>query len=96
MRVLLRLVLLTAALAGCTPYIPVKDGFGVSALVPSGDIPPEFGEFNAYDPAVTGLIANQLCATTYEPLQDRSVGAAAGGIVEARGRCQTHTPFFGP
>jgi hypothetical protein len=40
MRVLFVLALLSA-LAACAPYIPVKDDFGTSALVPYGDMPPE-------------------------------------------------------
>ena len=96
MRRFLALVLLPAIVAACTPYIPVKDGFGTSALAPAGDIPPEFAEFNAYDPAVNGLLADQYCATPYQPLDARSRGAAAGILVEARGRCQTHIPLFGP
>jgi hypothetical protein len=35
MRALLVLVLLPTILAGCTPYIPVKDDFGTSALAPA-------------------------------------------------------------
>ena len=95
MRVSFFLVLL-AAVAGCTPYIPVKADFGVSALAPRGDIPPEFAEFNAYDPGVNGLLADQICATPYQPLEEKSLDASAGRLVLARGRCQTHVPFFGP
>ncbi len=100
MRAFLALALLSAVLAGCTPYIPVKDDFGTSALAPPtgsrGDIPPEFAEFNVYDPAVNGLLADQLCATPYQPLEEKSLGAATGHLVAARGRCQIHTPLFGP
>ena len=106
MRALLALVLLPAILAGCTPYIPVKDDFGTSALVPAvglqptglsrGDIPPEFAEFNVYDPGVNTLLAAQLCATPYQPLEEKVLGASTGRLVQARGRCQTHTPLFGP
>ena len=95
MRRLFALVLLPAIAAGCTPYIPVKDDFGTSALVPAGDVPPEFAEFNAYDPAVNPLLADQLCATPYEPLEAKSIGASSGRLVQARGRCQTHIPLFG-
>jgi hypothetical protein len=105
MRALLASVLLSTALlsvigAGCTPYIPVKDDFGTSALAPpvapGGDIPPEFAEFNAYDPAVNTLLASQVCATPYQPLEEKSLDAASGRLVQARGRCQTHVPIFGP
>ena len=96
MRVLLGLMLLSLTVAGCTPFIPVKDDFGTSALVPAGDIPPEFAEFNLYNPGVNGLLADQICATPYQPLEDKSVGAAPGRLVQARGRCQTHIPILGP
>jgi hypothetical protein len=100
MRVLFALVMLTPLIAGCTPYIPVKDDFGTSALAPPGDprgaIPPEFAEFNVYNPAVNRLVADQLCATPYQLLEERSLGAASGRFVLARGRCQTHIPIFGP
>src|SRR6266850_7600358 len=52
---------------GCTPYIPVKDDFGTSALKPTGNIPPEFAEFNNYEPGVNALLADQICATVYIP-----------------------------
>jgi hypothetical protein len=59
-------------------------------------LPPEFVEFNVYDPAVNRLLADQLCATPYQPLEEKSLGAATGRLVQARGRCQTHIPLFGP
>ena len=96
MRILFTLVILSPLMAGCTPYIPVKDDLGTSALVPAGDMPPEFAEFNASDPAVNGLLANQLCATPYQPLEEKSLDASTGRLVEARGRCQTHVPLLGP
>ena len=96
MRVLFLLVMLSPLMAGCTPYIPVKDDFGTSALAPAGDMPPEFAEFNVYDPAVNGLLADQLCATPYQPIEEKTLGAATGRLVQARGRCQTHIPLFGP
>ncbi len=96
MRAFLALVLLLPMLPGCTPYIPVKDGFGTSALAPAGDIPPEFAEFNVFDPAVNTLLAGQICATPYEPLEEKVLGASTGRLVQDRGRCQTHIPLFGP
>ena len=100
MPALLALVLLSAIMAGCTPYIPVKEDFGTSALAPPldprGSIPPEFAEFNAYNPAVNGLLADQLCATPYQPVDEKVLGSASGRLVEARGRCQTHIPLIGP
>jgi hypothetical protein len=96
MRALLALVLLLPILAGCTPYIPVKDDFGTSALAPAGDIPPEFAEFNAFNPAVNTLLADLICATPYQPLEEKVLGASTGRLVQARGRCQTHIPLLGP
>ena len=96
MRGFLALVLLPAIVAGCTPYIPVKDDFGTSALAPAGDIPSEFAEFNAYDPQVNRLLADQYCATPYQPLNDKNLAASPGVLIEAHGRCQTHIPLIGP
>jgi len=64
-------------------------------LVPAPGIPPEFAEFNNYDPAVNPLLAQQLCATPYDPLESRNVGAATGDMTQLRGRCRTHVPLFG-
>jgi len=72
---------------GCTPYIPVKDDFGTSALKPTGNIPPEFAEFNSYDPAVNALLADQICATVYIPLDDKSLRASPGELIAGEGRC---------
>lgn len=91
----LALVPVVAALAGCTPYIPVKPGFGTSALVAKGDIPPEFAEFNNYDPAVNKLLSDQICATPYQQYEEKSLGATPGGLVHAYGRCRNHVPLFG-
>ncbi len=90
------LVMAASALAGCTPYIPVKPGFGTSALVPTGDIPPEFAEFNNYDPTVNPLLARQMCATPYQIYEEKGVGATPGGMVQSYGRCRNHVPLFGP
>jgi hypothetical protein len=99
MRALPVLVLLSSLgavmMSGCTPSIPVKDDFGTSALVPAGPIPPEFAEFNAYDPTVNPLLADQMCATQYQQLQEKSVSASPGRIIRASGRCRTHVPIFG-
>jgi hypothetical protein len=88
-------VLALSVMSGCTPYIPVKDDFGTSAVVPAGDTPPEFAEFNVYNPQVNQLLADQYCATPYQPLDDKSVAASTGRLVQARGRCQTHIPLIG-
>ena len=98
MRALLYFALLSAALAlptGCTPYIPIKDDFGTSALAPTGDIPPEFAEFNNFNPAANVLLEDQVCATSYESLEAKTLGASSGKLVDARGRCRAHIPIFG-
>ena len=94
MRALFVAVLLSFA-AACTPYIPAKDDFGTSALIAAGKVPPEFAEFNAYDPTVNPMLGDQLCATAYQPLHQQTLGGSSGVIVHARGRCQTHVPLWG-
>jgi hypothetical protein len=88
----LRLIsVLLANLAGaCTPYIPVEDAFTTSALKPTGNIPPEFVEFNNYDPEVSALLADQVCATPYIPLQERSLRAAPGELIAETSRCRPY------
>jgi hypothetical protein len=83
-------VLLANLFAGCTPYIPVKDAFGTSALKPTGNIPPEFAQFNNYDPGVNALLAQQSCATPYILLSDRSLRASPGELISESGRCQPY------
>jgi hypothetical protein len=75
---------------GCTPYIPVKDDFGTSALKPTGNIPPEFAEFNNYDPSINALMSDQTCATEYIPLADKSLRASPGELIAAQGRCRPY------
>jgi hypothetical protein len=96
MRVFAVLVLLALGVTGCTPFIPVKDDFGTSALLPAGDIPPEFAEFNSYQATANPLLADQLCATPYQVLEEKTVGATPGELLAARARCQTHIPILGP
>ena len=95
MRAFSGLVLL-GLIAGCTPFIPVKDDFGTSALLPAGDIPPEFAEFNSYQATANPILADQLCATPYQVLEEKTVGATPGKLLAARARCQTHIPILGP
>jgi hypothetical protein len=83
-------VLGTYLAAGCTPYIPVEDDFGTSALKPTGNIPPEFAEFNNYDPGANALLADQICATRYIPLNEKSLRAAPGELIAADGRCRPY------
>jgi hypothetical protein len=75
---------------GCTPYIPVKDNFGTSALKPTGNIPPEFADFNNYDPGANALLAYQICATLYIPLAEKSLRASPGELIAADGRCRPY------
>ena len=83
-------VLLANLAGGCTPYIPVEDAFTTSALKPTGNIPPEFAEFNNYDPEVNGLLADQVCATPHIPLQEKSLRAAPGELIAETGRCRPY------
>jgi hypothetical protein len=80
--------------AGCTPNIPVKDAFGVSALRPVGNTPPEFAEFNNYDPSVNALLADQTCPTPYILLADKSLRASPGELIAGTGRCERYQPWF--
>lgn len=96
MRALLTIGLLSALVAGCTPYIPVREDFGTSAAVPAGEVPPEFASFNVFSPRVNGLLASQLCAEPYEPRDVKLLGGSPGQIAQARVRCQTHIPLVGP
>ena len=75
---------------GCTPYIPVEDGFATSALKPTANIPPEFVEFNNYDPEVNSLLADQVCAMPYIALQEKSRRASPGELIAQTGRCQLY------
>ena len=76
-------MLLCLCAAGCTPYIPVKDEFGVSALNATGDIPPEFAAFNRYDPRINPLLAEQMCATPYQIEAVKALDAEPGEILAA-------------
>lgn len=94
MRLSLALVVLSLVV-GCTPHIPVRSDFGTSALAPAGETPPEFADFNNYNPGVNALLASQICATGYEPVAQKTLGAAPGTLVEARVRCRPHQPLVG-
>jgi hypothetical protein len=95
MRLLFALALLAPLVAGCTPYIPAKLDFGTTAAVPKGDIPPEYAGFNAYDPNVNAVLAQQICATAYEPGSVTVSNASPGQLVTANGTCAVHRPFTG-
>lgn len=90
MRRLFPIALLALLLAGCADYIPVKHGFGTSALRRSGKTPPEYARFNSYDPAVNALLASQMCATPYVLLEQKTHPAAPGELITWRGSCQPY------
>ena len=98
MRLLLGFALFLALpvilIASCTPYIPIKDAFGTSALKPTGNIPPEFAEFNNFDPQVNAVVADQVCATPYLLLTEKSLRASPGEIVAWSGRCEPYEIRF--
>jgi hypothetical protein len=96
MRLLFALALVSPLVASCTPYIPQKLDFGTTAAVPKGDIPPEYAGFNAYDPNTNALVANQICATSYQPGAVTTADASPGALVTASGTCAPHRPFTGP
>jgi hypothetical protein len=96
MRSLLVLVLVAPLVVSCTPYIPERLDFGTSAAVPKGDIPPEYAGFNNFDPAVNEVMANQICATSYQPRQVTTADAAPGQLVTTTGACAPHTVLLGP
>jgi hypothetical protein len=95
MRLLIAFVLVSPLVAGCTPYLPMKQDFGVSAAAPKGDIPPEYAKFNAYDPNVNSVLADQICATKYQPGDVAASDATPGQLVTAHGTCATHMPIIG-
>lgn len=90
MRLFFALALPATLLGGCTPFIPIKDAYGTSALNATGNIPPEFVEFNNYDPQVNAVIADQVCVTPYILNTAKSLRAAPGEIVAWSGRCDPY------
>ncbi len=82
---------LPAMLSGaCTPFIPIKDAFSTSALKPTGNIPPEFTEFNLYDPQVNAVVSDKMCATPYILDTEKSLRATPGEFVTWTGRCRRY------
>jgi hypothetical protein len=90
MRLFLLLALSAALLGSCTPFIPIKDAFSTSAVKPTGNIPPEFLEFNNYDAQVSAVVADQVCATPYILDTAKSLRATPGEFVTWRGRCEPY------
>ena len=95
MRLLSALALVVPLVAGCTPYIPMKTDFGTTAAVPQGEIPPEYAKFNNFDPKVNAVLANQICATPYQPSTVTTSDASPGQLVAATGTCAPHQPIIG-
>jgi hypothetical protein len=96
MRLILALALVPVLLAGCTDTIPVKPDFGTNALAPKGLIPPEFAEFNNYDPSINALLASQICAMPYAKLERKSVPAVPGEIIAWRDGCSPFVVLLPP
>lgn len=94
MRVVSAFVVLSLLAGGCTPRIPIKDEFGVSALRTTGEIPPEFADFNRYDWRVNPLLADQMCATPFQTEAVKALAAVPGEILADQVRCQTYRPVF--
>jgi hypothetical protein len=88
-------VILLGGLGGCATPIPSKDDFGASALIAAGNIPPGFAEFNRFDPATHDLLADQLCATPFQRLEENALEATPGRFEQLMARCRTHVPLFG-
>jgi hypothetical protein len=90
MRRYFSLVLPAVLLGACTPFIPIKDDFGTSAVKPTGNIPPEFAEFNRYDPQVNAVVSDQMCATPYILNTEKSLRATPGEFIAWNGRCEQY------
>jgi hypothetical protein len=93
MRIICALVLSSVVVAGCTPSIPVRPEFDVSALRAEGGIPPEFAAFNRYDPRVNPLLADQICATPLKVQVVKALAAVPGEIQSQQTRCVTYQAF---
>lgn len=95
MRGFLVLAVVAVALAGCATPIPAKDDFGASALLAVRDVPPGFAEFNRFEAATDDYIADQLCATPSQRLEEKAMEASPGRFEQLVARCRTHVPLFG-
>jgi hypothetical protein len=90
MRLFILAALAPMLLGGCTPFIPIKDAFSTSAVKPSGNIPPEFLDFNNFDTQANTVVADQLCATPFVLNTEKSLRATPGELVAWRGRCEPY------
>ena len=90
MRLFFVLALPAVLSTACTPFIPIKDAFSTSALKPTGNIPPEFSEFNRYDPQANVVVSDQVCATPYILDTEKSLRATPGELIAWSGRCEQY------
>jgi hypothetical protein len=90
MRLFFVLALPAVLSSACTPFISIKDAFSTSAVKPTGNIPPEFAEFNRYDPQVNEVVSDQMCATPYILDTEKSLRATPGEFVSWSGRCEQY------
>jgi hypothetical protein len=90
MRLFLFIAFAAALLAGCTPFIPIRDTFRTSAAKATGNIPPEFLAFNNYDPQVNAVITDQMCATPYILNTEKSLRATPGEFITWTGLCEPY------
>jgi hypothetical protein len=90
MRLCFVLALPAVLSSACTPFIPIKDAFSTSAVIAAGNIPPEFAEFNRYDPQVNAIVSDQMCATPYILNTEKSLRATPGEFIAWSGRCEQY------
>lgn len=90
MRLFFVLALPAMLSSACTPFIPIKDAFGTSALKATGNIPPEFAAFNRYDPEVNAAVSDQVCATPYILDTEKSLRATPGEFITWSGPCERY------
>jgi hypothetical protein len=84
------LALAVALLGACTPYIPIVSVFGTSGAKPTGNIPPEFLEFNNYSVEAAAVVSEQMCATPFILDAEKSLRATPGEFIGWYGRCQPY------
>ena len=90
MRLFVVLLLPAVLSAACTPFIPIQNAFGTSTVLPTGNIPPEFLNFNRYDPQVNAVVSDQMCATPYFLETEKSLRATPGQFIAWNGRCEQY------
>ena len=90
MRLFFVLALPAALSSACTPFIPIKDAFSTSAVKPTGNIPPEFAEFNRYDRQVNAVVSDQMCTTPFLLDTEKSQRATPGEFIAWSGRCEQY------